>query len=174
MGVTPLYSDHQKTFVGGKGRKFMIKKIIRRIISGFFIGAAAGNIICILTSSLSEGSTVLFSYDLVLKAGSEQKAFILQFLLSGLFGAVAMAGTIFYEIDSKFWNLAAASFAHYLIITAAFIPIAYTLCWVTTLNDILIMTGILFVSQFIVCVIINLIYKAQVKELNKIFKEKHK
>ena len=58
-----------------------------------------------------------------------------------------------------------------LSIVLLFIPIAHLLGWETGILDTLIMAGIQIIAFFIVWLIMNAIYKSQVKKLNEIQKD---
>ena len=87
----------------------MLTKALRRGAIGFLIGI----LMSLAISWLSQDGK-LVSDTLVERVGSETGALILDLALSGFFGAVCMAGTVFYEIEH--WSLAKATFLHYLII----------------------------------------------------------
>ena len=147
-------------------------KTLRRMAFGFPLGIIIGSLIAVIFSYSEHGEIILYSSSLPERFGSEGAAMFAHIILSGLLGAVSFAGIGFYDIESKRWNLAAASVSHYLTIVLTYIPIALCLDWIATAADALIMAGIQAVAYFIIWLIMSLIYKAQVKELNEINSKK--
>ncbi|MER2235289.1 MAG: DUF3021 domain-containing protein [Candidatus Limivicinus sp.] len=139
----------------------MLTKALKRGAIGFSIGIVVSLIISWLT-----GGGKLVSDVLVQRIGSETGALIVDLILSGLFGAFCMAGTVFYEIEH--WSLAKATFLHYLIVILCFPPLALFLGWVSKPAEILIMTGIQTVCFILIWLFMYLRYRAEVKELNEL------
>ena len=139
----------------------MLTKALRRGAIGFLIGI----LMSLAISWLSQDGK-LVSDTLVERVGSETGALILDLALSGVFGAVCMAGTVFYEIEH--WSLAKATFLHYLIVILCFPPLALFLGWVSKPAEILIMTGIQTVCFFLIWLFMYLRCRAEVKELNEL------
>ncbi len=76
----------------------MIWKMLKRAGLGFILGIAIGNIIACLF-----GSHVV-APALIEKIGSEQGAFLLQTLLSGVYGTVCFLGIGFMILSAgRFW-----------------------------------------------------------------------
>ena len=139
----------------------MLTKALRRGAIGFLIGI----LMSLAISWLSQDGK-LVSDTLVERVGSEAGALVLDLTLSGVFGAVCMAGTVFYEIEH--WSLAKATFLHYLIIILCFPPLALFLGWVSKPAEILIMSGAQTFCFFLIWLIMYLRYRAEVKELNEL------
>ena len=139
----------------------MLTKALRRGAIGFLIGI----LMSLAISWLSQDGK-LVSNTLVERVGSEAGALVLDLTLSGVFGAVCMAGTVFYEIEH--WSLAKATFLHYLIIILCFPPLALFLGWVSKPAEILIMSGAQTLCFFLIWLIMYLRYRAEVKELNEL------
>lgn len=78
----------------------MIGRSIKRIMLGFVIGMAVGNLIAAMFSYVPGGDNLIVSELLLEKTGSESKAFLIQTLLSGVLGAVGMGGTVIYELEN--------------------------------------------------------------------------
>lgn len=145
----------------------MLKKFLRRGAVGFPLGI----FILILISLLSDNDS-LVSPALAQQVGCETAALALNLVLSGIFGALCMGGTVFYEIED--WSLTKATFLHYLLIIACFPPLAWFLRWFTKPTDILIMTGIQTVAFFLIWLIMYLRCRAEVKELNELNAQREK
>ena len=78
----------------------MLKKLISNIALGFSLGIIIGDGIVMLSGWVSSGRLIVVSGSLLGKTNEEIiLAFIIQSLLSGLYGALAFGGVIFYEIE---------------------------------------------------------------------------
>ena len=141
----------------------MRKKITVLAGIGFVAGAFMGNLIAFRT-----GGT-LVNARLLEWTGSEAVAILLQSLLSGLMGAVAMAGVELHEIER--WPMALSAAVHWLLIEAVYVPVALGLGWVENGTELLIMVSVQLVVYLIIWVIMYLRWRAQVKELNQLLKE---
>ena len=67
-------------------------RLIKRMILGFLLGAAIGNLIAWFFGSY-------VSSVLVARMGSVPAAILVQSLVSGLYGSFALTGTLFYDIE---------------------------------------------------------------------------
>ena len=140
----------------------MLKTIIRRAEFGFSIGFLLGDGIAMLTGSLGAGELVLVSGKLLDMTGNIALAFLIQSILSGLYGTI-----VFYEIES--WPLTVATAAHALVVIGSFVPLSVFLGWASDEPvGFLIMIGCQVVGFLIVWIIMYSIYKKQVKELNEL------
>lgn len=150
----------------------MLKKTLLRAGLGFLIGMFVGNLIAILTGGISPDSFIPLTPQIISMAqGSFAVALLFQTLFSGLFGAVCFAGISFYDLER--WPLMLATATHCVLIVLLFIPIAHLLGWETGVIDTLIMAGCQLVGFFIVWLIMNAIYRKQVKELNELSRKKN-
>ena len=145
----------------------MLKMIIRRAFWGFSVGILAGDGIAMLTGSLNAGELVLVSDKVVNFAGSLALAVVIQTVLSGLYGAITFGTTVFYEIES--WSLMIATALHCLVVVGLFVPLSMFLGWGS--DDpisYLIMIAFQVTGFFLIWLIMYLIYRKQVKELNEL------
>ena len=148
----------------------MLKKVLALAGIGFLIGVVVGDVIAILTGTSSTGGITFTSEKLLeIAGGNAAAAMILQSLFSGIYGALCFMGVCFYDIER--WPLALATAAHCAVIILVYIPVALLLGWVSGITEILIVAGIQFVAFFIIWLIMWLIYKKQVKELNELQKD---
>ena len=144
----------------------MLKRTLLRAGLGFLMGMLIGNLIAILTGGISPESFIPVTPQIEgLAQGNIAIALALQTLFSGLYGAICFAGIIFYELERL--PLALATTAHGSIIILLFIPIAHLLGWEPGVVDTLIMAGCQMVGFIIIWLIMNAIYKKQVRELNE-------
>ena len=150
----------------------MRSRIFRRALLGFLVGIAVGNLIVILSGFFTEGKILLFDSSLLEKTKSEASAFLMQTLLSGLYGAIGMGGAIVYELED--WSLLKASIVHYLLITLAFFPIGLYLGWMSpSIKDFLFVAIMLGIANSIIWVIMYNVYHFKVKELNHLLKHEN-
>ena len=143
----------------------MVWKILKRAGFGFILGMAVGNLIAALT-----GHPNIVSPALLEKTGSLSGALLRQTLLSGVIGFAAWAGISFYDIER--WSLLRAVTAHYASIMIVFLPVAFYLGWIDGWAGALIMVAIMAVAHATVFFILCAYYKAQVREINQLLKER--
>ena len=135
-------------------------KTLKRAGLGFFIGVFVGNII----SALVGWPDAFVTEKLLAMTGGLAPAVLVQTLLSGVLGAVSFAGVSLYDIES--WPLLRIALVHYVILEAAYYPIAFALGWMHAAMEALIWLLISAVIYLIIYLIMWLIYRRQVKELN--------
>ena len=138
----------------------MLVKTLKRAGLGFFIGVFVGNVI----SALSGWPDAFVTEKLLAMTGGLASAVLVQTLLSGVLGAVSFAGVSLYDVES--WPLLRIAIVHYLIIEAAYMPIAFFLGWLSAAMEALIWLLISAVAYLIIYIIMWLIYRRQVRELN--------
>ena len=144
----------------------MRNEIIKRSIRGFVLGTAIGNIIMIIMGYLDSGTTMFFPPDLAVKTGSALNAITLQTFLSGVLGAVGMGSSVLYYMEKC--PLAVATIVHFIICYGLYIPIGFTLCWLTGITDVLIMLAAYIVTYTGIWLIMSAIYSSKISELNKL------
>ena len=138
-------------------------RLIKRMILGFLLGTAIGNLIAWFFGSYV--SSVLAA-----RMGSVPAAILVQSLVSGLYGSFALAGTLFYDIEQ--WSLTRSSVMHFLVIAVLYVPAAMFLGWTDSATEILIVEGILLVAYFIIWLVIYLRYKKEVRSLNEMLNKR--
>lgn len=144
----------------------MLKTIFRRANLGFSIGILLGDGIAILSGSLLAGELVMVSEKMMSLTDNVVLAFIIQTLLSGLYGAITFSTTVFYDIERL--SLIMATALHCLVVVGTFIPMALFLGWGTDDPIVFItMISCQILGFFIVWLIMYIKYKKQVKELNE-------
>ena len=141
----------------------MRSRMIRRIILGFLLGTAIGNLIAWFFGSY-------VSSMLVARMGSVPAAILVQSLVSGLYGSFALTGTLFYDVEQ--WSLTRSSVMHFLVIAVLYVPAAMFLGWADSATEILIVEGILLVAYFIIWLVIYLRYKKEVRSLNEMLNKR--
>jgi hypothetical protein len=147
----------------------MLRKTLKLATIGFLMGMITGNIIAYFTA----GDTyALVSEALVARIGSETAAIIVQTVMSGIYGAIAMGGVSFYEIEE--WSLLRTAFTHYALCMISFIPIALLLGWIRPeafLLDYSYSAAGQTVTYVIIFMIMYIRYRHEVKELNSMLEE---
>lgn len=144
----------------------MRKKIFRRMLIGFLSGAVMGNLIAVL----SAGGSVFYSPMLVERFGSPAAAILMQTLFSALIGVAGMGGMSLY--DETDLPLAAATSIHFVIVEAVFVAAALLLNWMTTAAEIVIMSAMMFAAFAAIWLIMFIIHKKEVRQLNEITLQK--
>jgi len=149
----------------------MTKKAFKLAAIGFVMGMIAGNVIALITSYASLGRPIPYSEYLLAKAGSPVLAFIIQTLLSGVLGAIAMAGSVLYELDS--WGMTKVVIVHYLMIIVTYVSIGLALGWFRfDLLTIAFSIAMMAAAYFMIWLIMYLRYKREVNKLNRLIGKK--
>ena len=144
----------------------MLVKTLKRAGLGFFIGVFVGNVIAVL----SGWPDAFVTEKLLAMTGGQAPAVLVQTLLSGVLGAVGFAGVSLYDLES--WPLLRIALVHYVIIEAAFYPIAFALGWMHTAKEALIWLVIYAIVYLVIFLIMWAIYKRQIKEANKLIEHR--
>lgn len=147
----------------------MKKKLLIRCALGFLFGMAAMFIVPSLLSGEPIGR-VIYTDELLARTGSPAAATALSLLVMGLFGALCVGGTLFYELES--WPLACATAAHYLIMALGYLIPNLLLCWNMPLKLLLAIEGFMALGFAVIWLIMYLRYKREVLELNKLMKRR--
>ena len=147
----------------------MKKKLLIRCALGFLFGMAAMLIVPSLLSGEPIGR-VIYTDELLARTGSPAAATALSLLVMGLFGALCVGGTLFYEIES--WPLACATAAHYLIMALGYLIPNWLLCWDMPPKLLLAIEGFMALGFAVIWLIMYLRYKREVLELNKLMKRR--
>ena len=102
---------------------------------------------------------------LLAMTGGLAPALLAQTLLSGVLGTVSFAGVSLYDVEH--WPLLRIAVVHYLIIEAAYMPIAFALGWLVSAREALIWMAFSAVAYLIIFLIMWAIHRAQIRELNR-------
>lgn len=152
-----------------QGVWMMKKSVLGRACIGFVLGMMAFLLICIIF--YRKGGRVYFYSDaLVLQTGNAPVAIFIQLLVCGLYGAMCMSGTVFYEVER--WSLIRATVLHYLIVSLGYLFPALLLGWKVTPGAIILIESMITIGFFLIWLIMFLRYKKTVKELNALMREK--
>lgn len=149
----------------------MRKQILLRAAIGFAAGMAMFLAICLLFNRGPDGTVYYCSDTLLARVGSAGAAMTLQLAVCGLYGAACMAGTVFYDVER--WSQAKATVAHYLVVAGGYLVPALLLGWELNLATLLVIEGMMTAGFFLIWLIMYLIYRAKVRELNELLQERN-
>ena len=121
----------------------------------------------VIAMSFASGGSLVLPKTLLALTGSEAGALLAQMLLSGAYGAIPMAGTVLYELDS--WSMLKQAVVHYATYMAAFLVIGLSVGWIDpTPADIGLVAGIFAICHTIIWLIMYARYKSEVAQLNEL------
>ena len=144
------------------------KSFITKAIIGFTLGILAGTIITAVIASIScnDGSIHWCSIELEKAVGSKVLTVILQAIVTGIFGAVALGGSVLYSFDH--WSLIRITITHYLMVMIGYYIVAFLLRWFTYKDwDVCVTMFITMTIAYLIIFMINyLVYKSQIKKIN--------
>ena len=147
----------------------MKKRLIVRSIIGLIVGVLAAHVITFLVNYLGRGKYLVCMPELTERFGFAG-AVIVQTLLGGIFGIIALGGTCLFDIEK--WSLLRASVVHCALILVTYIVIGLLLHWFSFhIIPILIMTGIIIVVYALIWLIMYVAWKREIKELNRLTEE---
>lgn len=142
----------------------MAAKALKLAGLGFLMGMAMG-VFILVAIGLANGGTLSYPEPLLAITGSEAGALLAHTLLSGVYGAIPMAGVVLYELDS--WGLLKQAVVHYLSYTVAFMVIGVLAGWISpSPADIGIVAGIFMVGHAIIWFVMFTRYKKETEQLN--------
>ncbi|MGN1137275.1 MAG: DUF3021 domain-containing protein [Oscillospiraceae bacterium] len=144
----------------------MKTKIIARMINGFFIGIAIGQIISVLISLIAgKGDFIICAPEFTAFIGNEASAGAVQTLLCGIMGAGFAAASLIWENEEL--NIAVQSGICFAIYAVSLLPIAYFTNWMEhTLSGVLSYIGIYLAIYVIVWIARYLSIKRKIKAIN--------
>jgi tryptophan synthase alpha subunit len=146
----------------------MVAATLKRAGFGFLLGIVSG-VFIVIGLSFASGGSITLPQRLLAMTGSEAGALLAQVLISGVYGAIPMAGVTFYELDS--WGLLKQAVVHYASYTAAFLLVGYAIGWVETVSGMALVTAIFAVGHAIIWAIMYIRYKAATQELNELLQK---
>ncbi len=117
---------------------------------GFSLGLMIGAVMYVIFASDAEMSN--------------RGALMAQLIGSGIYGAIAMGGTVVYEIES--WSLLRATLTHYITTFASFFVAAFSLKWFDGLG--MLIAFLLFsAAYFVVWIIQYITWKQEIRKINE-------
>lgn len=139
----------------------MLKTVFKRAGIGFLLAIALGNLISVIA-----GDGTMAASDLIEKVGSLRTAVLLQTLLSGLYGALCMGGTVLYKLERL--PLLVSTAVHCAVCVVPYFCLSLLLFWTDSAVKALIMSGVQLGLFFVIWLIIDIRYKKATRELNRI------
>lgn len=145
----------------------MKKQLVIRGLIGFPIGVCVSNLILLILSYLfGNGHYSICAPEVIERFGSEVMAATVQFLLSGMVGAICAASSVIWEVDS--WSLFRTTITHFFIITIPFLPISALLGWCALdLQGILSYLGIFVFIYLCIWISQYFAYKKKIQKINR-------
>ena len=132
-----------------------MKRYVNSFIFRALIGALMGIAICL----------ILYGFGMYDEIIIDDKPFvIMQFVGSALNGIICMGSTIVYDIDNL--GLSKVTLLHYVITLVSFLSFNFLLGWFSEFNIILIL-AVFTVVYFIIWLVNYLIYKREIRRMNK-------
>lgn len=142
----------------------MRKRLIIKSLIGLAAGAAAAHILTLLINYFTMGEWLICMPELTEDFGTA-RAVILQTVLSGLFGMVALGGMCVYDIEQ--WSLLHVSVMHCALILITYLIVGLILYWFSfNLITILIVSGIIILVYFMIWLVMYTIWKKGIREMN--------
>ncbi|NLJ70844.1 MAG: DUF3021 domain-containing protein [Clostridiaceae bacterium] len=147
----------------------MKKRLVTRFLIGIFAGALVAHLITFLVNYLSRDQYLVCMPKLTERFGLAG-AVIVQTILGALFGMIALGGTCLFDIEK--WSLLRASATHCAFILVTYIIVGLRLHWLSfNIKPILIMTGIIVFVYALIWLIMYVVWKREIKELNRLVEE---
>lgn len=149
----------------------MKKKILLRLLLGFPLGMALGQIITILISLVfGDGNYYPCVPELTDMAGSEIGAVLLQALLCGVLGSGCAAASVIWETE---WGIVKQTGIYFLVLSLIMMPIAYVTYWMEhSLKGVLSYFGIFVLIFMVIWAVEYAIAWRNVKKLNQTLNKK--
>ena len=140
-----------------------------KFILKFSIGFSMGMLFCTIITSImttqhiNDGTTYFCDPSFIKMFNNELVAFIVQSIISGLYGAICFGSTVIYEIED--WSILNTTLTHFFITIISFFVTAFTLKWWPSTDFITnaIFVIIIIIIYFIIWLVQYLIYKKEVK-----------
>ncbi len=148
-----------------------------RFIFKFAIGFSVGMLTCtfvtsiLTTADINDGNAYLCDPGFTALFGNELTAFLVQCLITGLYGALCISSTSIYEIEK--WSLLKATVMHFFVIVVLFTVTAFSLRWIypSDIKVALIIYVCMAVAYFIIWIILYLSYKREVRIIREDIEE---
>lgn len=150
--------------MGARGR------YCRRAAFGFMVGMPIGTLILAITSLMTGGGALLFTDTLLERTGGEACALLVQMLLSGAIGAVAMAARALFEVER--WGLVRSATSHCLLYLVTLLLAGAYLGWFEGAGDVCWVVVVTVALHAIITCALMRKYRGEVAQLNLLVKER--
>ena len=136
---------------------------------GFALGMMIGTIITAVTATMeyADGTVYLCSKEFNDFIGNPLLAFVIQALVSGLYGMIGMGGSSVYYIEE--WSILRATVSHFIVTVGCYYLTAFFLRWISpsAVSDCFIMFLLFLIPYLIIWLSKYLSYRSQINEINK-------
>jgi len=136
---------------------------------GFALGMMLGTVITAVTATMeyADGTVYLCSKEFNAFIGDPLLAFVIQALVSGIYGMIGMGGSSVYYIES--WSILRATVSHFIATVSCYYMTAFFLRWISpsAVSDCFIMFILFLIPYLIIWLSKYLSYKSQINEINK-------
>lgn len=145
------------------------RNLISKAIFGIAVSFMIGIVITIISNpvSLDQVHFFMIEQSFVKKAGGPYRAFVLELLIYGIYGAVAMGSSIVYELED--WSILKATVIHFLLTMSCLTIVGLTLGWLHAASFIELgfIYGAFVVAYAAIWLIQCLIYKKEIEDINE-------
>lgn len=135
---------------------------------GFALGMMLGTIITAVSTTMeyADGTVYLCTKEFNSFIGDPLLAFVIQALVSGIYGMIAMGGSSVYYIEN--WSILRATVSHFIATVSCYYITAFFLRWISpSVFDCFIMFMLFLIPYFIIWLSKYLSYRSQINEINK-------
>ena len=136
---------------------------------GFALGMMLGTVITAVTATMeyADGTVYLCSKEFNAFIGDPLLAFVIQALVSGIYGMIGMGGSSVYYIER--WSILRATVSHFIATVSCYYITAFFLRWISpsAVSDCFIMFILFLIPYLIIWISKYLLYKSQINEINK-------
>lgn len=150
----------------------MFKEIRKRFLLGFPLGIFIGYTITILESILvGTGEFYAVSAFIMQHFSTPLKAVIVQYVCTGIIGAMFASTSIIFEVDE--WSLLKQTIIHFLFTSIVMYICGYVCCWFKhDLLNTVIWFGVFIIFYVLFWIGFTLYYKLKIKKINKELEKK--
>ena len=146
-----------------KGARAMGNRLVKRLLWGFVFGAVSGILISGFLNLLSGNGFSIVARELLLEKG-KTAAVIMQVLFSGIYGAICIGGTIFYEIERM--GLFFSTLSHFLCIMVSYSITALILRWAHLDFGLALLLIIIAGIFFVIWLVMGSVWRKNIREMN--------
>ena len=144
------------------------KKVIILSVVGCILGIILCTVVTAIISSLTKNDGNIYLYNIALaeKLGNVPMTYVIQFIVSGLYGGIIFGATNVYDIER--WSILRCTVIHLVITLIMYFITGFVLMWYdpSDLFDIIGMIIIFVVVYTFIWLINYLSYRSQVKKMN--------
>ena len=136
---------------------------------GFALGTLIGTVITAVSATMTyaDGTLYLCTKEFNDFIKDPLLAFVVQAVVSGLYGMIAMGGSAVYSIEE--WSLLKATVSHFLLTVCCYYITAFFCRWISPANiaDCLFMLVLFVIPYLVIWLSSYLSYRSQIMEINR-------